>query len=224
MPATRRIPVWDAPLRLFHWLLAALVVFSFVTGKVGGGWLEWHMKSGYTILALLLFRLGWGIFGSDTARFASFLRGPLGAWRYVRALRAPGAARTIGHNPLGGWSVVAMLAVLLAQAASGLMADDEIATQGPLAAKVSNAVVAKMSALHAYNQWTLVVLVALHLLAVAYYQWGRRVDLIGPMVHGSAVVDEAAAAPAQSPAWLAALLLAAAAVAVYALVVVYPRP
>lgn len=220
----RRIPLWDAPVRLFHWSLVALVVFSFVTGQVGGGWLEWHMKSGYTILVLLLFRLAWGMVGSDTARFASFVRGPMAAWRYARALRSPGQPRTIGHNPLGGWSVLAMLVVLLAQAISGLMADDEIATQGPLAVKVSNAVVAKMSALHAYNPWTLVALVALHVAAVAYYQWGRRVDLIGPMVHGAVTVETEMAAPAQRPAWLAALLLATAAAAVYALVVIYPRP
>lgn len=220
---TRRIPVWDAPVRLFHWLLAVLVVFSFVTGKVGGSWLEWHMKSGYTILALLLFRLAWGVVGSDTARFASFVRGPLSAWRYVRAMATPGNARPIGHNPLGGWSVVALLLVLLAQATSGLMADDEIATQGPLAAKVSNAIVAKMSALHAYNQWAVVALVVLHLAAIAYYQWGRRVDLIGPMVHGGVAVHDAVALPAQRPAWLAAMVLALAAAAVYALVVIYPR-
>jgi cytochrome b len=219
----RRIPVWDVPLRMFHWALAALVVFSFVTGTVGGSWLEWHMKSGYTILALLIFRLAWGVMGSDTARFTSFLRGPRSAWVYLQGLRSSEARHAFGHNPLGGWSVVAMLLALLAQAISGLMADDEIATQGPLAVKVSNAVVAKMSALHGYNRWTLVALVALHVAAIAYYQWGRRVDLIGPMVHGSVAIDRDVTPPVQRPAWLAAVVLAIAAAAVYALVVIYPR-
>jgi len=141
-----RIRVWDAPVRLFHWALAALAVFSFVSGKLGGAWLDWHMRSGYAILTLLLFRLAWGVVGSHTARFASFVRGPASVRTY---LRERGARGMPGHNPLGGWSVVAMLASLLVQAASGLFADDEIATRGPLAVKVSNAMVARMSAMKA---------------------------------------------------------------------------
>ena len=79
-----RIRVWDLPTRIFHWTLAALVVFSFTTGKVGGGWMEWHLKSGYAILALLVFRLAWGFAGSPSARFARFLRGPRAALDYAR--------------------------------------------------------------------------------------------------------------------------------------------
>jgi cytochrome b len=217
------MPVWDAPLRLFHWALAALVAFSFVTGKVGGEWMAWHLRSGYAILALLLFRIAWGFAGGEAARFASFVRGPATVWAHVRSTLARRYHRAPGHNPLGGWSVLAMLAALLLQAGSGLFADDEISTQGPLTGKVSNAFVARMSALHSYNEWLVAGLVALHVAAVAWYQWGARVDLIGPMVHGSVAVDAPLAAPRQRPAWLAALLAALAAGAVYALVVVYPR-
>ncbi|HUP29917.1 MAG TPA: cytochrome b/b6 domain-containing protein [Usitatibacter sp.] len=218
-----RVAAWDAPLRLFHWALAALVVFSFISGKVGGALLEWHMRSGYAILALLLFRLAWGIAGSHTARFASFVRGPRAVMGYLRASRAGRRPRAPGHNPLGGWSVLAMLAVLLLQATSGLFVDDEIATQGPLAGKVPNAVVARMSAFHSYNEWLVVGLVALHLAAIAYYHWVARVDLVGAMLHGNLEVEEPIAAPAQAPAWLAAVLAAIAAAAVYVLVVIYPR-
>ncbi len=217
-----RIPLWDAPVRLFHWALAALVIFSYATGKIGGPWLEWHMRSGYTILALLAFRIAWGIAGSETARFASFLRGPRATLAYARGLLSREGPRTFGHTPTGGWMIVAMLAILAVQAASGLFVDDEIATQGPFAVKVSNAFVAKMSALHSYNQWLVVAAVALHVAAIAFYQGYLKADLIGPMIHGKAEA-RGRRAPKLAPAWLAAGLFALACAAVYYLVVVYPR-
>ena len=218
-----RILVWDAPLRLFHWALATLVVFSFVTGKIGGDWLAWHMRSGYAILTLLLFRIAWGVVGSETARFASFLRGPGHAVAYVRSMVAGAHRRVPGHNPLGGWAVLAMLAALLVQAASGLFVDDEIMTRGPLAVKASEATVGRMSALHSYNEWVILGLVALHLAAIASYYFAFRNDLVRPMVHGYMEAPAEVAQPARRPAWLAALLLAAAASMVYWLVVVFPR-
>lgn len=217
-----RIPLWDAPVRLFHWALAALVVFSYATGKIGGSWLEWHMRSGYAILALLAFRLAWGFAGSETARFTSFLRGPRATLAYARGLVMRRAPSVLGHTPTGGWMIVAMLAILAVQAASGLFVDDEIATQGPLAVKVSNAFVAKMSALHGYNQWLIVAAVALHVAAIAFYQGYLKADLVGPMIHGMAEAREPRA-PKLAPAWLAAALFALACAAVYYLVVVYPR-
>lgn len=217
-----RIPLWDAPVRLFHWALAALVVFSYATGKIGGSWLEWHMRSGYAILALLAFRMAWGIVGSETARFTSFLRGPRATLAYARGLVMRRAPSVFGHTPTGGWMIVAMLAILAVQAGSGLFVDDEIATQGPLAVKVSNAFVARMSALHSYNQWLIVAAVALHVAAIAFYQGYLKVDLIGPMIHGRAEARDPRA-PKLAPAWLAAALFALACAAVYYLVVVYPR-
>src|SRR5689334_4691000 len=124
-----RVRVWDAPVRLFHWALAILVVFSYVTGKLGHSWMSWHLKSGYAILALLLFRLAWGFAGSATARFPRFVRSPAIALEYGRGLLRGTPARVTGHNPLGGWMVLALLAILLLQAATGLFADDDIATQ-----------------------------------------------------------------------------------------------
>lgn len=218
-----RVPVWDAPLRLFHWALAGLVVFSYVTAKVGGAWLEWHMRSGYAILTLLAFRLAWGFAGSETARFASFIRGPRAALAYGRATLSGRHPQGIGHNPLGGWMVVAMLAILAVQAGSGLFVDDEIATQGPLAVKVSNAFVSRMSALHAFNQWLVVGAVALHLAAIATYRWALGAHLVGPMLHGKAALPAGARAPRLRSAWLAAAFVAASGAAVYWLVIVFPR-
>jgi len=148
------------------------------------------------------------------------VRGPASVRTY---LRERGARGMPGHNPLGGWSVVAMLASLLVQAASGLFADDEIATRGPLAVKVSNAMVARMSAIHSYNEWVVAALVALHLAAIAAYQWGLRIDLVGPMVHGRAAAGPGVEAPPQRPALAALAIAALAAAFVYWLVVVYPR-
>ena len=218
-----RIPVWDAPVRLFHWALAVLVVFSFVTGKVAGSWLEWHMRSGYAILALLVFRLAWGVAGSQTARFTAFVRGPRAGLEYLKATLARRHPLVLGHNPLGGWMVLFMLAALLLQAATGLFVDDEIATQGPLAAKVSNAVVARLTTIHRYNEWVILGAVVLHLAAIAAYQWGLRVNLVGPMVHGRMEVPVPAQAPRSAPPALAAVLFAIACGAVYWLVAIYPR-
>ena len=216
-----RRPVWDLPLRLFHWALVALAVFSYATAKLGGAWTEWHMRSGYSILALLLFRIAWGFAGSGTARFATFVRGPRAAAAYLRQWREGNRPRVAGHNPLGGWMVLAFLAILLTQAVSGLFVDDEIATQGPLAVKVSNAVVGRMSQVHDFNEWLIVGAVALHLVAIAIYQGPLKANLVGPMVHGGELPlgsDVQAGSNA-----LAAALFAIAAGAVYYLVVIFPR-
>lgn len=220
-----RIRVWDLPTRIFHWSLAALLVFSFTTGKIGGSWMEWHLKSGYAILALLVFRLAWGLFGSQTARFTHFLRGFRAVFEYARATLGGRHPVTVGSNPIGGWMVLFMLAVLFVQASSGLFADDEIATQGPLAGKVSNALVTRMSAIHYYNGWVIVAAVSLHVVAVATYQWGFKIDLLGPMVNGWKTVPPGIRPPepARASAALAVAILAVAAALVYALVVIYPR-
>lgn len=219
------IRIWDLPVRVFHWSLAALLVFSFVTGKAGGFWLTWHMRSGYAILALLFFRLAWGFVGSDNARFAQFVRGPRAALEHARLVISRRVPELTGHNPLGGWMVLAMLALVALQAFTGLFADDEIATQGPLAAKASNAWVARMTAIHTVNEWLIVAAVVVHVGVVAYYQWGLRSDIVGPMWHGYRrdAPGPAASGPRHASPFLALALLALAAAAVYAIVVVYPR-
>ena len=102
----QRVRIWDLPTRLFHWSLAVLVVFSIVTAHIGGAWIDWHFRSGYAVLALIAFRIAWGFVGGRHARFANFLRGPSGIAAALRGEPAPHA----GHNPLGGLSVIGMLA------------------------------------------------------------------------------------------------------------------
>jgi cytochrome b len=127
----RFIMVWDFPTRLFHWLLVIFVIISFVTGNIGGNAMQYHEWSGFTILTLLLFRLVWGFVGSRESRFMTFIRGPSAVVRYATTLLRSDSTRHIGHNPLGGWSIIAMLFALLLQAGTGLFANDDIVTEGP---------------------------------------------------------------------------------------------
>ena len=137
----RVVQVWDLPVRLFHWVLVLLLVASFTTGKLGGNWLEWHFRSGYCILGLVLFRIVWGLVGSETARFSGFIKGPRRTLTYARSLLSGNSDFHAGHNPMGGLMIVVMLALLLLQASTGLFTDDAIATRGPLADKASDTVV-----------------------------------------------------------------------------------
>lgn len=180
----RAVPVWDAAVRLFHWTLVALVVTAVVTAQLGGNAMVWHMRSGFAILALVLFRILWGFAGSRHARFASFVRGPGEVIAYLRAFAGGAHPTFAGHNPLGGWSVVALLVVLLAQATTGLFSNDDIATDGPLVKLVSKALSDTITGLHHRNAWLIGGLVALHLGAVFYHLLVLRDNLIRPMVSG----------------------------------------
>jgi cytochrome b len=179
------IRVWDLPTRLFHWVLVLLVTFSIVSAQIGGNWIDWHMRSGYCILALVLFRIMWGFAGSHHARFANFVRPPAAVLSYLRALRGGTAPAQAGHNPLGALSVVALVAVLLLQASTGLFAnDDSTSTEGPLAKLVSNKTSNLLTLVHKVDQYVIYVLLALHLAAIAYYYFAKGENLVLPMLTG----------------------------------------
>jgi len=222
-PASALVRVWDLPTRIFHWTLVVLVVFSFTTGKLGGSWMAWHLRSGYAILALLLFRLAWVIVGGQTARFAHFVRGPRAFLAHAGSIASRTARAITGHNPMGGWMVLLLLALLLAQAGTGLFSDDEIATTGPLAEKVSNAVVAKLSSFHYYNGWVIAIAAGIHVMAVAFYQLALGVEVIRPMIRGWRESDASPAPARMGSPWLAAVVLGLASGLVYWLVVIYPK-
>ena len=177
-----KVRVWDLPTRLFHWFLAATVVALVITAKVGGNAMQWHLRLGHVMLALLLFRLVWGVVGGHWSRFASFVHSPTRLWRH---LRGQASEETAGHSPLGALSVFALLAVLLAQVGSGLLSDDEISFSGPLVRFVSGEWVGLATWFHSdLGQYLLIGLVALHLLAIGYYVLVRRRTLVRPMLHG----------------------------------------
>ena len=183
--AAQPVRVWDLPTRTFHWMLAALVVFSLVSARIGGGAMEWHFRSGYTIFTLLAFRLVWGFVGGRWSRFGAFFYSPATSWRYLRAGSRPDEHHDVGHNPLGAWSVFALLGVLALQVATGLVADDEIANSGPLYKYVSNAVSNGATRWHKQvGQWLIIGLALLHIGAIVFYLTKRRVNLVAPMWHG----------------------------------------
>lgn len=175
------VRIWDLPTRLFHWSLAACVIGLVVSAKTGA--MVWHFRLGYAVLALLAFRLVWGLVGGRWSRFSAFLYSPT---RLLRYLRGRGHAHdSVGHSPLGALSVFALLAVLAAQVGSGLLSDDEIAFAGPLTRFVSGDTVGLASGYHAnIGQYLVYVLVALHVAAIAYYVRVRRHRLVAPMIGG----------------------------------------
>ncbi|RYF94683.1 MAG: Ni/Fe-hydrogenase 1 b-type cytochrome subunit [Caulobacteraceae bacterium] len=181
------------PTRLFHWLLAALVAFSWWSHEAH---LDWHKLSGFAIAGLLVFRLWWGVAGSSTARFAGFLKGPAGVVAYLKG----GAAGAPGHNPLGGWSVAAMLLVMVGQVALGLFAINDDFEGGPLTRYVDYDTGLAIGEWHGILFNVLLGLIVLHLLAVGFYA-ARRQNLIGPMITGRGTVGEGATPPVMAPLW-----------------------
>lgn len=181
--ATAQAPrlVWDLPLRTTHWALAVTVTGAWVTHYAGTRWFAWHRSFGYATLVLVAFRVIWGFVGTRHARFASFVRGPGSVLAYLhsRPLRA-----TPGHNPLGALSVLAMLAVLFMQAATGLFANDEIANAGPFYGWIAPAASNRVTSLHEANSNLLLALLALHVAAIAWYERVAGKSLLRPMITG----------------------------------------
>lgn len=179
------VRVWDLPTRLFHWLLVVAVVAQVTTGTIGGAAMTWHFRVGYCVFALIVFRVVWGLVGGHWSRFANFAYGPASMLRYVRGQSRRDDHFHVGHNPLGSASVFAMLAMLAAQVATGLVADDEIANVGPLNRYVSSAFALSMTAWHKGPGIALILaLVVLHVGAIGFYTWRKGHDLVRPMVGG----------------------------------------
>ena len=208
------VRIWDLPTRLFHWLLAACVIALVITGQLGGDAMVWHFRLGVTVLTLLLFRLLWGFVGGHWSRWSQLALSPGQALAYLqgRSVRV-----WVGHNPLGSWSVLLMLAVLLLQVSTGLVSDDEIANAGPLTPLVSAATVSAATAWHkGLGKGVLILLVSVHVLAIVWYQLRKGQALVPAMLHGDKSLPQAAAASRDGPTpWaLAALLLTVCALAV----------
>jgi len=180
---SREIRLWDLPTRLFHWLLLAGVVGAFVTAQIGGNLMEWHERFGLMLIGLLSFRLVWGFVGSSYARFVNFVRGPSAVAAYLR-----GQWQGIGHNPLGALSVLALLLVLIAQATTGLFANDDIAFTGPLYPLISKDLSDALTGWHHRGETVIYLLVALHVASIIYYAVAKRERLVPPMITGRKAV------------------------------------
>jgi cytochrome b len=214
--AELRVRIWDAPTRLVHWAIVVLVALAWWTESHDE--MPQHLLCGYVLLGVVVFRLIWGVLGGSTARFSSFVRGPVAVARYAGKLARGQASFVLGHNPMGGWSVVALLAILAGEGGFGLFCVDVDGVEsGPLAARVSFE--AGRSAAHWHHQLfnVLLALIVLHLCAIAFYAIVRRDDLVRPMLTGSRTAPEGTA-PMQPSGWPRLVLSAAlaAVVAVWA--------
>ena len=206
MSLTSPVRVWDIPTRLFHWLLFALVCFSW--GSAEYGKMDLHRLSGSVLLGLVAFRLIWGVIGSNTARFGNFLRSPMQVVAYLRG--NSGGASKPGHNPVGGYSVLAMLSLLMLQIGIGLFSVDiDGLESGPLSYLVSFDQGRSAANIHHLSFTFLQIVVAIHIVAVLFYLVVRKRNLLTPMFTGA---DKQIENPAGAlvPASLIRLVIAAA--------------
>jgi cytochrome b len=203
-----KLRVWDLPTRLFHWLLVVGIVGLVATGQLGI--MQWHFRFGYAVMTLLLFRMVWGLVGGHWSRFASFIYSPASIIAYLKGTPKP--AHVVGHNPLGAFSVFALLALVALQISSGLFADDEIANAGPLTKFISNAWVSKLTTYHKeYGKFLIFGLVGLHVVAIIFYLKKKKENLITPMIRGDKDIHADVALPASKdglPQRLLALVVA----------------
>jgi cytochrome b len=177
-----RVKLWDAPIRLVHWLLVALIAFSWWSAE---DHLNWHRWSGYAILGLVLFRVWWGFAGGEAARFVSFVKGPGATLAYLKTVGHREPSTTPGHNPLGAISILALLVIVLVQVVTGLFAVDIDAFEaGPLSDRVDFDTGRAIAGIHELCFRILQALVALHVVAVLYYLVWKRTDLISAMITG----------------------------------------
>ncbi|MCA1907205.1 MAG: cytochrome b/b6 domain-containing protein [Magnetospirillum sp.] len=220
-PPPHRVKVWDLPTRLFHWLLVALIIVLGISGQLGR--LDVHMLVGPAVVALILFRIIWGFVGSETARFSHFVRGPKAILAYIAAAKA-GAVRSVGHNPLGAFSVLALLGLVLLQGVTGLFTSDDILSEGPLAHLVSGKTVALLSAIHRVGFNLLLAFVALHLAAVIFYRVVKKDDMVEAMITGEKRVPEGVEGIRFKHPLLALAILLACGGAVWGLLAAFPAP
>lgn len=176
--------VWDMPVRVMHWGLVLAVTGAWLTRELEGDWFAWHVRCGYAVLLLAATRIVWGFVGTRHARFSDFVRGPRAILRYLREGTGADGQRIVGHNPLGALMVLALLAMLFAQALLGLFANDQVMSTGPLFGYVSAETSDRLTSLHKRLFDVTVVAIVVHIAAALFYLWARRENLILPMITG----------------------------------------
>lgn len=179
----RGVLVWDVAVRIIHWALLVSVVGAWLTRELEGDWFAWHTRFGYAVLVLVATRIIWGFVGTRHARYADFLRGPRAIIRYLRS-SGTSAPPHAGHNPLGALMIIALLGMLLAQALTGLFANDQVFETGPLFGYVTIDTSDRLTSLHKQLFDWIVAAVAVHVAAAFFYLWARRENLILPMITG----------------------------------------
>lgn len=186
------VRVWDLPTRLFHATLIIVFIFLIVSSKLGGDWTLWHMRAGYLMAGLLIFRLCWGLVGSKNARFFTFLRSPRTTLRYIMSLFRGKPSHYTTHNPAGAIMVVIMIAAFTTQVLTGLVMSDDIFWNGPFYLQVSSELASWSSSIHRQMENFLLLLIALHIIAVLIHQFILKEPLIMAMIHGKKTVEDSA--------------------------------
>jgi cytochrome b len=216
--ATDRRFVWDLPTRIFHWSIVVLIGFSWWSAETHR--MEWHYRSGLTICMLILFRLAWGVMGTDTARFSQFVKGPRAILEYLRPKEGAPRIAPLGHNPLGGWSVIAMIVLICLQVSAGLFAVDVDGLEsGPLSFLVDFDQGRQAAEFHETIFNVLLAITAIHIVAVFFYLIVKRRNLIRPMVTGFDLVpdDELPSGARKVPVWRLVAAIAVALAVTYAI-------
>ena len=186
-----RVRVWDVPTRLFHWLLVTLILCAWISFEFNETFADpdliWHRYNGYTLLILVLWRLLWGAVGSPASRFANFLHWPWNALRYGVDLIRWRERHYLGHNPLGSYMILALLALVATQGVFGLhAADPESSTWGPLGLQLSEETGLWFAKMHGWLfENVLLVFIALHIAANVLYRVVKKDQLIEAMVIGT---------------------------------------
>ena len=196
----KEILLWDLPTRLFHWCLALCIFFAIFSGLVGGQWMEYHVLAGLAAIFLIAFRLVWGVLGSTYARFCQFFPTPGRVISYLK-----GQWHGEGHNPLGAFSVFALIFFCTFQAVTGLFTTDEIMLKGPLYNLIDKDTSLAITSIHKQMAWVLMAFIALHFLAIVFYKIVKKDNLVIPMITGKKLT---AHGESYKPAALWALILA----------------
>jgi cytochrome b len=201
-----QVRIWDLPTRIFHWTLAILIVALVITGNVGGNAMVWHFRCGYAVLSLLIFRLIWGFCGGYWSRWRQLACTPELIRQYFKSSMTQ--TMFLGHNPLGSLAVIAMLALLALQVSTGLISDDEISNAGPLVSLVSGSSVSLATSWHkGFGKTFILLLVAVHLLAILWYLVKKKQNLTLAMLKGDKTSPTPAHSSKDGPAnWLLAVL------------------
>lgn len=200
-PTARRVMVWDGAVRLFHWALVLLFAVCSLTWP--DAWMGWHIGAGTALLGLVLFRLMWGVWGSETARLVPLFKPPRAVLAHLAALGRGEPDHAVGHNPAGGYVVLLFLLLLLAEALSGIVVNNDIANESALTERMPPALANGLTFLHGALWYALLGLAALHLAAIGFYDLVRKERLVRAMITGKKVLPAADPAPALAPLWRA---------------------
>lgn len=215
-----KVLIWDLPTRFFHWLLVLSLLAQYVTAEWLDNAIEWHFYIGYFTLFLIVFRVLWGVVGTQHAKFSSFVKGPKAVFKYATTLFRRDTPPSLGHNPLGGWFVIVMLTLVAVQAVSGLFMTDDVFLDGPYRSLAGDEVLEWMSTVHHLAFDLLLYVIGLHIIAITFYRVYKKQNLVQPMIDGGKETSDAGIF--HSRVRLALIVAIIAALIVYVAVEVYP--